>query len=105
MQVTMELTDSEKGPEQKSGTHSQHSTADFAEGELVLVSEGPALARTFNLLSACATGITTGNSWAVLGAGIVHNIPIGTFLAGSNSESRLRRFTTVERLGQYMSSA
>ncbi|EMD96311.1 hypothetical protein COCC4DRAFT_55832 [Bipolaris maydis ATCC 48331] len=73
----MELTDSEKGPEQKSGTHSQHSTADFAEGELVLVSEGPALARTFNLLSACATGITTGNSWAVLGAGIVTSLHNG----------------------------
>ena len=101
----MELTDSEKGPEQKSDAHSQHSTADFAQGELVLVSEGPALARNFNLLSACATGITTGNSWAVLGAGIVRSIPVDTFLARINSENRLRRFTTVEQLGQYMSSA
>lgn len=76
MKMIMGLTDSEKGPEQKSSTHSQHSTADFAQGELVLVSEGPALARTFNLLSACATGITTGNSWAVLGAGIVRNMTV-----------------------------
>lgn len=100
----MELTVLEKGPEQKSNAHSQHSTADFAEGEIVLVSNGPTLARNFNLLSACATGITTGNSWAVLGAGIVRNIPVETFLAGINSEDRLHRFTTVEQLGQYMSS-
>ncbi|EUC40405.1 hypothetical protein COCMIDRAFT_30652 [Bipolaris oryzae ATCC 44560] len=68
--MAMELTDSEKGLEDRSGAHSQHSTADFAEGGLVLVSEGPALTRTFTLLSACAIGITTGNSWAVMGAGI-----------------------------------
>lgn len=31
----------------------------------------PALGKSFDLLSACATGIVTGNSWAVLGGGIV----------------------------------
>lgn len=31
----------------------------------------PVLAKSFNLFSACATGITTGNAWAVLGGGIV----------------------------------
>lgn len=44
---------------------------DFAEGTLVFAGHGEVLGRSFNLLSACATGITTGNSWAVLGAGIV----------------------------------
>lgn len=34
-------------------------------------SQAPVLAKSFNLFSACATGITTGNAWAVLGGGIV----------------------------------
>ncbi|KAJ5356297.1 Amino acid/polyamine transporter I [Penicillium concentricum] len=34
----------------------------------------PVLAKSFNLLSACATGITTGNAWAVLGGGIIASL-------------------------------
>lgn len=49
---------------------SQHSGADV-EAELNLGTHGPVLAKSFNLLSACATGMTTGNAWAVLGGGIV----------------------------------
>jgi hypothetical protein len=44
---------------------------DVAEGTVVFTGQGEVLERSFNLLSACATGITTGNSWAVFGAGIV----------------------------------
>ncbi|KAL3473166.1 amino acid/polyamine transporter I [Aspergillus californicus] len=32
------------------------------------------LPKSFNLLSACATGITTGNAWAVLGGGIIASL-------------------------------
>ncbi|ERS98801.1 hypothetical protein HMPREF1624_03991 [Sporothrix schenckii ATCC 58251] len=49
-------------------------TVDFAEGTLVFAGHGEVLGRNFNLLSACATGVTTGNSWAVLGAGIIASI-------------------------------
>lgn len=49
---------------------SQHSVKDV-EAELNLGSQAPVLAKSFNLLSACATGMTTGNAWAVLGGGIV----------------------------------
>ncbi|KAJ5213633.1 hypothetical protein N7449_000802 [Penicillium cf. viridicatum] len=34
----------------------------------------PVLAKSFNLFSACATGITTGNAWAVLGGGIIASL-------------------------------
>ncbi|CAK7234802.1 hypothetical protein SBRCBS47491_009072 [Sporothrix bragantina] len=53
----------------------EHQAAvDFAEGTLVFMGHGEVMSRSFNLLSACATGITTGNSWAVLGAGIIASI-------------------------------
>lgn len=41
------------------------------EADVNIVSQTPVLAKSFNLFSACATGITTGNAWAVLGGGIV----------------------------------
>ena len=41
------------------------------EAELSHGSQTPVLAKSFNLLSACTTGMTTGNVWAVLGGGIV----------------------------------
>lgn len=44
----------------------QGSTKEVTETQVT-----PVLAKSFNLLSACATGITTGNAWAVLGGGIV----------------------------------
>ncbi|KAJ9493192.1 hypothetical protein VN97_g11 [Penicillium thymicola] len=34
----------------------------------------PVLAKSFNLFSACATGITTGNAWAVLGGVIIASL-------------------------------
>lgn len=34
-------------------------------------SQAPVLPKSFNLLSACTTGITTGNTWALLGGSIV----------------------------------
>lgn len=49
---------------------SQHPIADV-EADLNLGSQTPVLAKSFNLFSACATGMTTGNAWAVLGGGIV----------------------------------
>lgn len=52
------------------GMSSQHSIADV-EADLNLGSQTPVLAKSFNLFSACATGMTTGNAWAVLGGGIV----------------------------------
>lgn len=51
------------------------SPVEISDGELILVADGPVLGRNFDLISACATGITTGNSWAVLGGGIVHGPP------------------------------
>jgi hypothetical protein len=38
-----------------------------------VASSSPALEKSFNLFSACSTGITTGNAWAVLGGAIVRN--------------------------------
>lgn len=43
------------------------------EADVNTASQTPVLAKSFNLFSACATGITTGNAWAVLGGGIVCN--------------------------------
>jgi choline transport protein len=62
----------------------QHSKAEVAEVEVTVAGHAPELGRSFNLLSACATGITTGNAWAVLGGGIVWtmsaaaHVPINT---------------------------
>ncbi|KAH8897155.1 amino acid transporter [Thozetella sp. PMI_491] len=67
----MSNTDAEKGGDAKSSSSGHPPLGDLAEGELVLPGHGPTLARNFNLISACTTGITTGNSWAVLGGGIV----------------------------------
>lgn len=39
--------------------------------DLHVASSSPVLAKSFNLFSACSTGITTGNAWAVLGGAIV----------------------------------
>lgn len=49
----------------------KYSTSDVDEAEVNVSGHTQALGRSFNLLSACATGITTGNAWAVLGGGIV----------------------------------
>lgn len=54
---------------------SQHSKVDV---ELNVGTHDPVLAKSFNLLSACATGMTTGNAWAVLGGGIVRHLHILT---------------------------
>lgn len=48
-----------------------NSVADVTEGDINNADQTPVLPKSFNLLSACATGITTGNAWAVLGGGIV----------------------------------
>jgi hypothetical protein len=56
------------------------SPVDVSDGELILVADGPVLGRNFDLISACATGITTGNSWAVLGGGIVRDPPEFAFV-------------------------
>lgn len=63
-----ELQNKEKMPGLEAS--SQHSGGDV-EAELNLGTQTPVLAKSFNLLSACATGMTTGNAWAVLGGGIV----------------------------------
>lgn len=42
--------------------------------QVAVAIDRPVLAKSFNLLSACATGITTGNAWAVLGGGIVRTL-------------------------------
>ncbi|KAI2692787.1 transcriptional regulator family: Fungal Specific TF [Penicillium roqueforti] len=47
----------------------QGSTKEVTETQVT-----PVLAKSFNLLSACATGITTGNAWAVLGGGIIASL-------------------------------
>lgn len=44
---------------------------DVAKAEINVSGHAQELGRSFNLLSACSTGITTGNAWAVLGGGIV----------------------------------
>lgn len=68
----MSNIDSEKSSDLKFLSSVQEPQLDVAEGDLVLEGvNGAVLTRNFNLVSACATGITTGNSWAVLGAGIV----------------------------------
>jgi hypothetical protein len=36
----------------------------------------PVLEKRFNLLSACATGITTGNTWTALGGAIVRSVAL-----------------------------
>lgn len=50
---------------------SQCSATGAVEADINVASQTPVLAKSFNLFSACATGITTGNAWAVLGGGIV----------------------------------
>lgn len=47
-----------------------NSVADISKGD-INANQTPVIPKSFNLLSACATGITTGNAWAVLGGGIV----------------------------------
>lgn len=48
-----------------------NSVADVTKGDINIADQTPVIPKSFNLLSACATGITTGNAWAVLGGGIV----------------------------------
>lgn len=64
---------------------SQHSGADI-EAELNLGTQAPVLAKSFNLLSACATGMTTGNAWAVLGAAIVSDLHTLSTLTSMNTD-------------------
>lgn len=51
----------------------QQEMTDIAETEVDLASHTPVLDKSFDLLSACATGITTGNAWAVLGGGALYD--------------------------------
>lgn len=47
---------------------------EMTEGDKIDANAGsqvPVLPKSFNLLSACTTGITTGNTWALLGGSIV----------------------------------
>lgn len=46
-------------------------SSDAAKAEINVSGHTSELGKSFNLLSACSTGITTGNAWAVLGGGIV----------------------------------
>lgn len=58
----------------------RHSESYF-DTEVNLGSKTPVLAKSFNLLSACATGIITRNAWAVLGGGIVRcPVMVSSFL-------------------------
>lgn len=79
---------------------SQHSVKDV-EAEFNLGSQIPVLAKSFNLLSACATGMTTGNAWAVLGGGIVraHSSRWTVML---RNMCRLPRCTMADLLVSYM---
>ncbi|KAJ5666161.1 uncharacterized protein N7477_008609 [Penicillium maclennaniae] len=70
------MSNSNSGFKEKSdndGALCQLSMTDV-EAELNHGSQTPVLAKTFNLLSACTTGMTTGNVWAVLGGGIVTSL-------------------------------
>ncbi|RJE19122.1 choline transport protein [Aspergillus sclerotialis] len=49
-------------------------TCDVAKAEINPSGHAQELGRSFNLLSACSTGITTGNAWAVLGGGIIASL-------------------------------
>lgn len=51
-------------------TSSRSSGMDI-EADVTIGNHSPVLKKSFNLFSACATGMTTGNAWAVLGGGIV----------------------------------
>ncbi|KAJ5594804.1 uncharacterized protein N7459_001012 [Penicillium hispanicum] len=44
------------------------------EADLTFGNQTPVLKKSFNLFSACATGMTTGNAWAVLGGGIIASL-------------------------------
>lgn len=46
------------------------------EPNIAIGVETPLIPKTFNLLSACTTGITTGATWALLGGSIVWAVPI-----------------------------
>lgn len=48
--------------------------SDVAKPEINVSGHASELGKDFNLLSACSTGITTGNAWAVLGGGIVCHV-------------------------------
>ena len=50
---------------------SPYSVADVDTLDVNVASSSIVLTKSFNLFSACATGITTGNAWAVLGGAIV----------------------------------
>lgn len=63
------MTLTEKFEDAKSSSRNQ--VSDGSEIEIGVADNTPALGKSFSLLSACSTGITTGNSWAVLGGGIV----------------------------------
>ncbi|CAK7234935.1 hypothetical protein SCUCBS95973_009101 [Sporothrix curviconia] len=67
------LDPEKRGEDFKAAPLPEASSGNISES-LQDVSHGLVLDRSFNLLSACATGITTGNSWAVLGAGIIASL-------------------------------
>ncbi|OJJ53815.1 hypothetical protein ASPSYDRAFT_161834 [Aspergillus sydowii CBS 593.65] len=50
-----------------------NSVVDISKGD-INANQTPVIPKSFNLLSACATGITTGNAWAVLGGGIISSL-------------------------------
>lgn len=74
----------------------KHLSESDVDAEVNIGSQTPVLAKSFNLLSACATGITTGNAWAVLGGGIVCR-PVMVFTQSTNV-GRLRRCIMEARL-------
>jgi choline transport protein len=73
------MTLKEKGGDLEAASPNQELQG--SEIEVSVANHTPVLEQSFGLISACATGITTGNSWAVLGGGIVSTIamPIHLF--------------------------
>ncbi|KAJ5666166.1 uncharacterized protein N7477_008614 [Penicillium maclennaniae] len=53
---------------------SPYSVADVDTLDVNVASSSIVLTKSFNLFSACATGITTGNAWAVLGGAIIASL-------------------------------
>lgn len=87
--IVANLGEKDINPESK-----YHSGSDI-DAEVNIGSQTPVLAKSFNLLSACATGITTGNAWAVLGGGIVSSLAISPTSSSANIKRSRRCITEV----------
>lgn len=66
----------EAGKESNSDPSLQYELTGGDEPNIAIGTEAPVIPKTFNLLSACTTGITTGATWALLGGSIVWDAPI-----------------------------